>query len=68
MHINVHTLTHIYMRENIYIYQVIHHQSARDTLRYARVQTFFAVSVCTQYINHVCHRLEQREVIQARLS
>ena len=36
MHINVHTLTHIYMRgderEHIYIYQVIHHQSARDTL------------------------------------
>jgi hypothetical protein len=36
MHISVHTLTHIYMRggmrENIYIYQVIHHQSARDTL------------------------------------
>ena len=29
MHINVHTLTHIYMRgderEHIYIYQVIHH-------------------------------------------
>ena len=37
MHINVHTLTHIYMRgggerEHIHIYQVIHHQSARDTL------------------------------------
>ena len=35
MHINVHTLTHIYMRgwgderEHIHIYQVIHHQSAR---------------------------------------
>ena len=44
MHINVHTLTHIYMREggggggggdereHIHIYQVIHHQYARDTL------------------------------------
>jgi hypothetical protein len=36
MYINVHTLAHIYMRggerEHIHIYQVIHHQSARDTL------------------------------------